>query len=88
MAQGADVDHGSVLALRCVACHQPGVSSAAIPPIAGLRDEEFIAKLRRYRDGAAGRNVMATRASRLTDREIEELARHFGAEPRAGRPAD
>lgn len=80
-----DLDRGSMLALRCVTCHHPAAASDAIPRISGLREREFTDKMRRYRDGAGGKSVMGTRASRLTDQEIEELARHFGAQPRVVR---
>ncbi|QZO02015.1 c-type cytochrome [Chenggangzhangella methanolivorans] len=77
----AAIDRGDLLALRCVACHGPGGTSSAIPSITNLSEEQFIAKMRQYRSGA-GKNVMVTRTSRLTDEDIEALARHFAARPR------
>jgi sulfide dehydrogenase cytochrome subunit len=70
-------DRTAALAARCAACHGPGGGRAAIPPIAGLPAREIADKLRLFRDAGPKRDVMTTRASRLSDADIDALASYF-----------
>ena len=75
----------AVIAARCAACHEPGVTRAGVPSIAGRPAYEIADKLRAYRD-APKRDVMTTRASRLSDADIDALSRYHAALPPVRRP--
>ncbi|MGA0534205.1 c-type cytochrome [Hansschlegelia sp. KR7-227] len=80
------VSQTAVLAARCAACHEPGVTRDGVPSIAGRPAREIADKLSAYRAAGPKRDVMTTRASRLSDADIDALARYYAALPPVRRP--
>lgn len=76
---GKTFDRTAALAARCAVCHGPGGGRGAIPQIAGLPAREIADKLRFFRDAGPKRDVMTTRASRLSDADIDALANYFAS---------
>lgn len=80
------------LAATCAACHgTDGRSTAddALPRLAGRPAEEVARLLKAFKTGALPGTVMPQLAKGYDDRQIDQLARYFAAQPaRAGmRPA-
>lgn len=67
------------MATRCAACHALSDGRGAIPPIAGLPAREIADKLRFFREAGPNRDVMTTRASRLSDADIDALSKYFAS---------
>lgn len=80
------LEQAAVMAARCAACHEPGVTRGAVPSIAGRPVIEIADKLRAYRAAGPKRDVMTTRASRLSDADIDALARYYAKLPPVRRP--
>lgn len=80
--RGGDVERGLP---ACMACHGPngaGNAPAGFPALRGQHPEYTVLQLNAYRDGSrlGGRqNVMGEIAARMTDAEIEALARYVSA---------
>ncbi len=79
VAWPAGVDsHIRTLAASCAACHgYEGKSLGAIPSLAGLSQDQFLASMQHYRDMPDDGSVMNQHAKGLTWEEIEGLAHYF-----------
>lgn len=79
VAWPAGVDsHIRTLAASCAACHgYEGKSLGAIPSLAGLAQDQFLASMQHYRDMPDDGSVMNQHAKGLTWEEIEGLAYYF-----------
>ena len=73
---------GKMLADNCSACH--GTLGAefneAMPPLAGMKPENFIKLMKDYRENAFPSIVMHDVAYVFTDAEIEAMAEYFAAQ--------
>ena len=70
--------HNRTLASTCFNCHGPnGVSSAAIPGLAGQDKAYFITAMKEFRDGTREATVMQKYAMGFTDEEYETLTALF-----------
>lgn len=76
----------SPLALSCTGCHQPRVDAREMPALDHRRRYEIAAALRRFRDAPKTGSIMARFAARLSDADIESLARELGRAAPRGRP--
>lgn len=88
----ADEDlNASLLAGSCYGCHaatpgqpggqlsgRPGGQQGAMPDLSYLSVTEVSARLKEYRERRRPATVMSRIASGYSDREIEQLAKHFG----------
>ena len=84
----ADEDlNASLLAGSCYGCHaatagqlngRPGGQQGAMPDLSYLSVAEVSARLKEYRERRRPATVMSRIASGYSDREIEQLAKHFG----------
>ena len=80
----ADEDlNARLLAGSCYGCHaatpgQPGGQQGAMPDLSYLSVAEVSARLKEYRERRRPATVMSRIASGYSDREIEQLAKHFG----------
>ena len=83
----------SSLAATCAGCHGTAgraVRGGAIPSLAGMPRETFIADMLGFRDGTRPDTIMQQLAKGFDEARIEALAGYFaarGAEP-PGRPAN
>ena len=79
----ADDELGAFLAATCVACHGPGDSESAIPPIVGWDEAKFVSVVQAYRSGERTDAIMQAMAKSLSDGETAALAHYFATQ---GRP--
>ncbi len=74
---------GKMLADNCSACH--GTMGAefneAMPPLAGMKKENFIKIMKAYRANAMPNIVMHDVAYVFSDEEIEAMADYFAKQP-------
>ena len=65
----------------CAACHGAnGVSAAAdFPKLAGQYNEYLIRALKDYKSGARKNPIMADQASKLSERDIDDVAAYFSS---------
>jgi cytochrome c len=82
----ADLAYGEYLSSECVACHGASVDGGAIPAIAGLSAEDFVAALHAFRSGRRANPVMQNVARSLDDEQIEALAAYFAAQRKGDEP--
>jgi cytochrome c553 len=68
----------SPLALSCTGCHQPRIDSPSMPALDKLPPSSIAASLRRARDAPQFGSIMARFAAKLSDADIEDLARQLG----------
>ena len=80
-AWAAGVDsHIRTLAASCAACHGfEGRSLGAIPSLAGIASQRFLASMQHYRDMPDDGSVMNQHAKGLTWDEVVGLAGYFSA---------
>ena len=72
------VARGTALANACAACHGPdGHSQGAIPSIASLPTQDFIAALKAFRADARKGTVMNLIAKGLDDTDINAVAAYL-----------
>jgi cytochrome c553 len=69
----------SPLAQSCMGCHQSKVNSPSMPALDALSPAAIAASLRRSRDAPQFGSIMARFTSKLTDADIDDLARQLGA---------
>jgi sulfide dehydrogenase cytochrome subunit len=76
-AAAGDQEAG-LLASGCTSCHGlTGRSRSAIPAIAGLQTDVFLAKMKAFRSREQPATVMNRIAPAYTDRELELMAGYF-----------
>ena len=83
-ATGADIEAGKKKVQEvCAACHNMnGVPTIAeYPKLAGQYPDYIAKALRDYKSGARKNPIMAGFAQPLTDKEIENIAAYFAAQP-------
>lgn len=69
---------GARLADACSSCHGlEGAGGDAIPAIAGLPVDDFVARMTAFRDQSAPATIMNRLARGFTDSEIVALATYF-----------
>lgn len=80
--RGGDAERGIP---ACMACHGPngaGNAAAKYPALRGQHAEYTVLQLKAYRDGTRAtdpQSMMRTIAARMTDADIEQLARYLSA---------
>ena len=75
--------HIRTLAASCAACHGTnGISVAALPSLAGLDENYFISKMKKYRASSHVSEIMVQHAKGLTEDEITGLAAYFSGQPK------
>jgi sulfide dehydrogenase cytochrome subunit len=68
----------TALANACASCHGPnGRSQGAIPSLAGMPAQEFVAKMTAFRSGAGDATVMDRIAPGVSPAEVDALADYF-----------
>jgi cytochrome c553 len=71
------------LAANCTGCHGPnGISSGAIPTLAGLERAYIVTAMQEFKAGTRQATVMHQHAKGYTDQEIEVLAQYFSQQKR------
>ncbi|MDQ2926936.1 MAG: c-type cytochrome [Caldimonas sp.] len=76
------IGRGATLALQCTMCHGArGLSEANAPNLAGQYPEVIIKQLIDFRNGDRISAVMQALASRLSDRDIDDLAVYYAYLP-------
>lgn len=79
-ARAADLD-GRNLAATCTGCHGTnGVSTGAIPTLAGVEAARIVVLMQEFRDGKRPATVMQQHARGYTDQQIEAIAAWFAAQ--------
>lgn len=72
------VSPGQSLAATCYNCHGPrGVSTAAIPSLAGRSAASIIETMNEYKAGKRAGTIMPQIAKGYTDAQIESIATYF-----------
>ncbi len=78
------VGRGATLALNCTMCHgAQGMSASDAPNLAGQYPEVVIKQLEDYRSGKRGSPIMEALASKLSDKDMADLAAYFAYLPKA-----
>lgn len=68
----------TALANACASCHGPdGRSQGAIPSLAGMPAQEFVAKMAAFRSGGGDATVMDRIAPGVSPAEVDALADYF-----------
>lgn len=68
------------MAANCAYCHGPdGKSRGAIPSLAGMEKDYFVAQMKSFRDGSRQGTVMQKHAMGYTDEEFDALGAWFAA---------
>ena len=83
-AQGADLDAGKKKATEvCQACHGVDGNSAApdFPKLGGQYPDYLAKALRDYKAGRRKNPIMAGMAAPLTDKDIDNVAAYYAAQP-------
>jgi cytochrome c553 len=80
-----DGQHGSFIALNCVACHgEGGVSTQALfPTLAGMDAAVIYKQLDDFRSGKRSWGVMNAIAKALSDKDSADVAAYFASRPSA-----
>ena len=79
IAGAADV-HTKTIASTCLSCHGPGGKSlGAVPSLAGLNKDNFVATMQGFKSGARVGTIMKKHASGYTDAEIEAMGAYFAS---------
>ena len=75
-----DKAFGEYLSAECVTCHQKsGKVVGGIPAIVGWPEDQFVAVMLSYREGARENQVMRSIVGKFNHDEIEALAAYFGS---------
>lgn len=88
-AARADVESGRAKAQPCLACHgETGNSSQpAIPSLAGQPKQFLVSALFQFREGKRVNPIMSPLAANLTNKDLNDLADFFAAQPLRPTPA-
>lgn len=79
-ALAQDAVDGTRLADACSSCHGlNGAGGTAIPPIAGLAPDDFVALMRSFQDQSTPATIMNRLARGYNEAEIAALADYFSA---------
>ena len=79
-ASKGDKAFGEYLSAECVTCHQKsGKEVGGIPAIVGWPEDQFVAVMLSYREGARENQVMRSIVGKFNHDEIEALAAYFGS---------
>jgi cytochrome c553 len=77
-AAAADPAAGKVKAAACVGCHgADGEGIAQNPPLAGMKEEQFIQAMDDYKSGKRANAMMKALATPLSKQDIENLAAFY-----------
>ena len=84
--QAGNPEAGKEKSRPCAACHGPDGNSAApdFPKLAGQHYDYLVKALRDYKSGARKNAIMAPQAANLTQRDFEDLAAYYSAQPGLG----
>jgi cytochrome subunit of sulfide dehydrogenase len=79
-AASAAARQPAALADACASCHgTDGRSQGAIPSLAGMPAQDFVARMAAFRAGGGGATIMDRIAPGFTPAEIERLADYFAS---------
>lgn len=84
MAQGQNpIASGEAMAMQCAPCHGTNGQEflEAMPPLAGMKAENFTKMMIAYREGTRPAIVMDRVARGFTDAEIKAMAEWFEKQP-------
>lgn len=74
------------LAANCANCHgTEGRSVGAIPALAGIDADYFIAQMKAFKDGRRQATIMNQLAKGYSDQQVATLAQFFSKQKAAGR---
>ena len=77
---GGDASAGKQKAATCAGCHgADGKGVAPNPPLAGMKESDFVAKLKAYKSGAKENPMMKQFASGLSDQDMADLAAYYAS---------
>ena len=77
---GGDANAGKQKAATCAGCHgADGKGVAPNPPLAGMKQGDFVAKLKAYKSGANANPMMKTFADPLSDQDMADLAAYYAS---------
>lgn len=74
---------GRLLAGACAGCHDPDAQGDAIPPIAGLPENQIVQSMRAYRSGKRSSQIMHVVATALSEQETAAIAHYYAGQPPA-----
>jgi cytochrome c553 len=78
------IGRGATLALNCTMCHgAQGMSVSNAPNLAGQYPEVVIKQLHDYKSGNRASSIMEALATRLSDKDIDDLAAYYASLPKA-----
>lgn len=82
-AGAGDAEIGGAVAAPCVACHGAGGAEpiANYPILAGQYEKYLLYTLRAYKSGKRPNAVMAQQLAGMSDRDLQNLAAYFAAQP-------
>ncbi|MEJ7928915.1 c-type cytochrome [Ramlibacter sp. AN1015] len=84
-AQTPEALYLASVAATCANCHgtqgRP-VPGSALPPLAGMPQEQMLTQMRAFRDGSRPATVMHQLAKGFSDSQLQQLAGWFAAQPR------
>lgn len=77
---GGDASAGKQKATTCAGCHgADGKGVAPNPALAGMKESDFVAKLKGYKSGAKANPMMKTFADPLSDQDMADLAAYYAS---------
>jgi cytochrome c553 len=82
---GSDaLGRGATLALNCTMCHgAQGMSGSDAPNLSGQYPEVVVKQLRDYKAGKRDSPIMVALATKLSERDIDDLAAYYAYLPKA-----
>jgi cytochrome c553 len=83
LGHAQDPNAGRNLAASCAMCHgTDGRATGAFEPLAGMRADDMVRKLKEFRDDKRPATVMHQIAKGYTERQMELIAAYFAAQKR------
>lgn len=71
------LDYGEQLAGECRSCHKQNTKTDGIPPIIGMKPENFVSILMSYKEEKLTNQTMVSVAKSLDDEQMKALALYF-----------
>jgi sulfide dehydrogenase cytochrome subunit len=84
-AQTQDAVYMRSLAATCANCHGTqgkAVDGSAVPGLAGMPREYFVAQMQAFKAGSRPATIMHQLAKGYSDAQIQQLAAYFAAQPK------
>jgi len=77
---GGDAAAGKAKAGTCAGCHGAnGEGSKPNPPIAGMKEDQFVQAIKDYQSGKRNNAVMKTMTKSLSEQDMANLAAYFAS---------